>query len=62
MRVTLDLDVSAPDRPMGRLSLDGHGDSIAFDGWLDLMRVVESLAGTGDVPGGRPADGEERET
>jgi hypothetical protein len=62
MRVTLDLDVSAPDRPTGRLSLDGQADSIAFDGWLDLMRVIESLACSGDRPGGRPAPGEERET
>jgi hypothetical protein len=62
MRVTIELDSSALDRPTGRLTLDGHSDSVAFDGWLGLMRLIESLASAGDKHGGRPTTREECET
>ena len=60
MRVTLDLDVSASDRPAGRLILDGQHEPVAFDGWLDLMRVVESLLSTQGPPADPGISGSDR--
>jgi hypothetical protein len=43
MRVTLDLDPAESDRPCGILTCDGEVEPLAFDGWLDLMRLLEVI-------------------
>jgi hypothetical protein len=51
VRVTLDLDTSATDRPTGTLTHEGKGEPVAFDGWLDLMRLLEPIIKGGDETG-----------
>jgi hypothetical protein len=47
VRVTLDLNGSATERLTGFVSYDEGAEPVAFDGWLELMRLLESItAGT----------------
>jgi len=62
MLVTLELGDSAPDRPTGWVRVEGQRELLAFDGWLDLMRLIESLKSAGAASGGRPGPAKERET
>jgi hypothetical protein len=43
MRVTLDLADNSTDRLAGTIKAAGQTQPIAFDGWLDLMRLLESI-------------------
>jgi hypothetical protein len=51
VRVILDLDSSATDRPTGTLIHDGKPESASFDGWLDLMRLLEPIINGGNETG-----------
>lgn len=44
MHLTLDLDTSATDRLSGTVTHDGQAEPVPFDGWLDLMRLLELIA------------------
>ncbi len=54
MRVTLHLVDSAPDHLAGTLTCATRDRPVAFDGWLDLMRLLEAV--TADAPS-RHTDG-----
>ena len=51
MRVILDLDSSATDRPTGTLIHEGKAEPATFDGWLDLMRLLEPIINRGNETG-----------
>jgi hypothetical protein len=51
VRVTLDLDTTESDRPSGTLTCDGQVEPLAFDGWLDLMRLLEITTTAASSPG-----------
>ena len=58
MRVTLDLLPSATDHVTGTLLTDNASAPMPFDGWLELMRLLEAVqsnstdpASSGDSPG-----------
>ena len=51
MRVILDLDSSATDRPTGTLIHEGKAEPATFDGWLDLMRLLEPIIDGGNETG-----------
>jgi hypothetical protein len=42
MRIVLDLDSDA-SRIAGTLTADPRNDGCAFDGWLELMRMLERI-------------------
>jgi len=43
MRVILDLLPSPADRVTGTLITEGAGAPVPFDGWLELMRLLETV-------------------
>jgi hypothetical protein len=49
VRVTLDVHLPAAGRLAGSISYDGGGSPVAFDGWLELMRLLESIT-AGELP------------
>lgn len=44
MRVTLDLNGASTSRVSGTFTSDHQHTPTPFDGWLDLMRLLESAA------------------
>jgi len=43
MRVILDLSPSASDHVVGTVSCDQFAAPMPFEGWLDLMRLLETI-------------------
>jgi hypothetical protein len=54
VRLILDLDTSATDRPTGTLAHEGKAEPVTFDGWLDLMRLLEPIINAGNETGRPP--------
>lgn len=43
VRVTIELEIFATDRLTGTVTYDGQVEPVPFDGWLDLMRLLELI-------------------